>query len=87
MLRTYNERLFEDKLYPSYAKIQAAKIKCYLQNITVTENGSEIKLQSLLDHTTSQIIKSLPNQDFFDIGTEGFTWKVGNGWYFWATKF
>jgi len=70
LLRAYNKHLFGNKLYPPYAKIQAAKQKCYPQNISVTENGAKIKLQSLLDHTTSQIIKSLPNQDLLDIGTE-----------------
>lgn len=70
LLRTYNKHLFEEKLYPSYAKIQTVKKKCFPQDIIITENGAEIKLQSLLDHTTSQIIKSLPDQDFFDIDTE-----------------
>lgn len=70
LLRNYNKSLFGDKLYPSYNKIQTAKKKCYPQNITVTENGAKIKLQSLLDHTTSQIIKSLPNPDVLDKSTE-----------------
>lgn len=46
--------------------------KCYPQNITITENGAEIKLQSLLDYTTSQIINSLPNHSF-DINTKKLT--------------
>ncbi|EFN61673.1 hypothetical protein EAG_12979, partial [Camponotus floridanus] len=58
------------ELYPSYTKIQVAKKQCYPQNITVIKNGAKIKLQSLLDHTTSQIIKSLSKQDFLGINTE-----------------
>ncbi|KYN22385.1 hypothetical protein ALC57_05219 [Trachymyrmex cornetzi] len=70
LLRTYNECLFGNKFYPSYENIQAAKKKCYPQNIIVNENGAKVKLQSLLDHTISQIMKLLSNQDFLDISTE-----------------
>lgn len=38
LLRTYNERLFGNKFYPSYAKIHAVKKNCYPKDITVTEN-------------------------------------------------
>lgn len=44
-------------IYPSYAKVVAAKNRCYPSDITVTETLAEVKLQSLIDHTCDRILK------------------------------
>lgn len=46
-------------LYPSYHKILDAKTRCYPGNeyITVTDSIAEVKLQALLDHTATRIVK------------------------------
>lgn len=49
------------KLYPSYYKIQQAKLQCYppKSTITITDSLAEIKLQALLDLTTKRILDGL----------------------------
>lgn len=48
-------------LYPSYYKIQQAKLDCYppKEAITVTDLKAKVSLQALLDITAARIIKSL----------------------------
>lgn len=48
-------------VYPCYSLLQQAKKECYPkeESINVTETCAEIKLQDLLDHTTSRLIKYL----------------------------
>lgn len=47
----------EANIYPSYEKILLAKNNCYpkLESIEVSETAAQVKLQSLLDHTTIRI--------------------------------
>lgn len=61
------------RLYPPYYKVKEAKELCYPSDVSITEISAEIKLQSLIDHTTRRlctvqedVIKSLPD-DSFDI--------------------
>lgn len=58
-LRMYNEDLQGDKLYPPYEAIREAKKKCYSKDIIVTENGTSVKLQSLLNHTVHRMFLTL----------------------------
>lgn len=51
-----NEKGFK-KLFPTYDKILEAKKHCYPNNILVTNSSVEVPLQSLLDHTTSRVVK------------------------------
>lgn len=44
-------------VYPSYEKVAAAKKLCYPSDIKVNETSAEVKLQSLLNHTCSRILK------------------------------
>lgn len=44
-------------IFPSYEKVLKAKAFSYPEKITVSESGAEVDLQSLLDHTASQILK------------------------------
>lgn len=62
-LRKYNLHLFEAKSYPPYDKIRSAKENCYPENINISEYGTSVKLQSLLDHTARRIIESLPTSE------------------------
>lgn len=57
-------RLRHSNLYPSYQNVLTAKKDCYpnCNAITVTETSIEIKLQDLLDHTTSRIIDANINK-------------------------
>lgn len=41
--------------FPSYKVVQAAKKLCYPVDITATEIGASVKLQSLLDHTVERL--------------------------------
>lgn len=61
------------RLYPSYKVVQQAKIKCYPLKLemTITESIAEVKLQSLLNHTTerimlmqTEVIKNLTSENF-----------------------
>lgn len=45
--------------FPSYKVVQAAKKLCYPTDITVTETGASVKLQSLLDHTGERLCLTL----------------------------
>lgn len=58
-LRSYNFLLFKDKNYPPYEKLRCLKKDCYPDNVTITEHGASVHLQSLLDHTIHRIISSL----------------------------
>jgi len=49
-------------IYPPYYKILEAKKQCYPSNLTVTEKGAENDLQSLLDHTSTRIVKTLNSE-------------------------
>lgn len=46
-------------IYPSYHKVLEAKSRCYppKEAQTVTESSAEIRLQELLDHTTTRILE------------------------------
>lgn len=61
-LRMYNEHLHGVKLYPSYKDIWEAKKKCYPKDITITGNGTSVKLQSLLDYTVRKIFLTLDKE-------------------------
>lgn len=58
-LRSYNEKLLGHKNYPPYPKVSSAKTRCYPEDIHVTDNGANIELQSLLDHTIRRLIYSI----------------------------
>lgn len=49
----------EINILPSYAQIIKAKKECYPCHTEVTESGARVKLQSLLDHTSERLLKSL----------------------------
>ena len=51
------------QVYPSYHKVQAAKMLCYppKEDITVTDVGAKIKLQGLLDHAAKRLFSVLQN--------------------------
>ncbi|CAH2098980.1 unnamed protein product [Euphydryas editha] len=49
---------------PSYHKVLSAKKSCYPPDITVSERGVTIKLQSVLDLTVKQILRVIGYQDF-----------------------
>lgn len=59
ILRSYNLSLFNNKNYPPYKKLSAAKEDCYPNNTTITECGAYVHLQSLLDHTVNRIVCSI----------------------------
>lgn len=65
-------------LYPSYYKVQQAKMDCFPPKdaITVTDTMAKVALQALLDITVKRIIKSLPdeitNQSMILISKWGF---------------
>ena len=44
-------------IYPPYSKIGEAKERSYPQDISVSETCAEVKLQSLLDHTSRRIME------------------------------
>lgn len=48
-------------LYPSYYKIMQAKLNCYpkKEDITLTEDGASLKLQALLNLTTSRLLEAM----------------------------
>lgn len=52
-------------LYPSYYKIQQAKLNCYPapESVTVTDYSAEINLQALLDVTVKRLLDSLPERE------------------------
>lgn len=58
-LRQNNNKMFGNKIYPNYKEIQKAKTKCYPKNISITEDGARVNLQSLLEHTTTRIFEVL----------------------------
>lgn len=43
-------------LYPSYRHVLEAKKRTYPPNITISETSADVKLQSLLDHTSERIL-------------------------------
>lgn len=47
-----------NKMYPPYHKVKAAKQLCYPCDISVTETRAEVKLQSLMDHTITRLCKA-----------------------------
>lgn len=60
--RQYNIiRSYNPDMYPSYPQIREAKKECYpdKESIKVTETLAEIKLQSLMDHTATRLLKDL----------------------------
>lgn len=46
-------------MYPAYNKIRQAKQKCYPDRefVTITDRSAEIKLQALVDHTTTRLME------------------------------
>jgi hypothetical protein len=52
------------QIFPSYYQVQLAKLDTYPEksSITVTENGARVKLQSLLDHTTTRLMQVVDQQ-------------------------
>ncbi|CAH0558999.1 unnamed protein product [Brassicogethes aeneus] len=52
-------KLHNSNLFPSYEHIKKSKNECYPGDITTTEMGSEIGLQSLLDHTSKRLLESV----------------------------
>lgn len=44
-------------IYPCYPKVLEAKTRCYPSNISVNETIAEVKLQPLLDHTCTRILR------------------------------
>lgn len=62
-LREATIRQGSKDIYPSYYKVQKAKLQCYPSKecISVTDSSAEIVLQSLLDLTVARIFESLPN--------------------------
>ena len=50
--------------YSSYYKLQKEKLKCYpsTDSVTVTETTSDVRLQDLLDHTTSRLCDFLKDE-------------------------
>lgn len=54
-------------LYPSYHDILKAKSAAYPEDIVITEQKCEVKLQSLLNHTIKRIFQHL--QDFDTVST------------------
>lgn len=55
-------------IFPAYNHILAAKKKCYPEGVKVSEAGAEVPLQSLLDHTSNRIVKTLEDEDRLKIG-------------------
>lgn len=55
----YIVRLKDKLRFPSYKIIQQAKQDCYpdKDQITITDTSADIKLQALLDHTSSRLIQ------------------------------
>jgi hypothetical protein len=47
-------------IYPNYQKLRAVKEECYPHNEAIVNSDSvaEVKLQALLDHTFSQLLKA-----------------------------
>lgn len=65
-------------IYPSYYKVQQAKLQCYppKQSVTVTDSSARISLQALLDITVKRILEGLSdnvqNKDLKLISKWGF---------------
>lgn len=53
------------ELYPAYNLVREAKKMCYPLDIISTENSVVVKLQSLLDHTTSRLLSTLELENHF----------------------
>lgn len=68
----YNLSLFNDKNYPLYKKLSAVKKDCYPNNITITECGTYVHLQSLLDYTVNRIICSIDSLKLNDANGKKF---------------
>lgn len=64
-------------ILPAYSKVLAAKKNCYPENITAAESSVEVKLQSLLDHTTLRLVKSL---EPYDLQHNENTWIFIHKW-------
>ena len=62
-LRKHNFILFGNKQYPPYEKILLGKQQCYPENITITETGAAVELQSLLDLTVVRIFSLISKEN------------------------
>ena len=51
------------RILPNYNEVLEVKKECYPDEIIITENSAEIKLQSLLDNTTMRLAKSVKSLD------------------------
>lgn len=67
-------------IYPSYYKVQKAKMECYppKTSVTVTDSSAKITLQALLDLTVNRILESLPSTS----GTQGKQLILTSKWGF-----
>ena len=66
-LRTHNKRMFGQKMYPNYKKIQQGKNMCFPENITVNDLGANVPIISLLIHTTKRVIMAFSEDKFKSI--------------------
>lgn len=80
-LKKFVNNKFSGDVLPSYQKILKAKTKCYPEKRNVTETLAEVELQSLLDHTASRIVESLPVSTKNDLA-EGTTAILIGKWGF-----
>lgn len=58
-LRSYNQSMFDIKLYPRYGVITEAKNACYPENIKISDTGAAIDIISLLDQALQRILMML----------------------------
>ncbi|GAB0091396.1 uncharacterized protein DMENIID0001_062370 [Sergentomyia squamirostris] len=50
---------FDKEKFPCYSVLQKAKVECFPENVIVSEREAEVKLQSLLDHTSQRLCMEL----------------------------
>lgn len=62
-LRAHLKIIKGTKVLVPYKQLETGKQQCYPANIEISEQGASVDLQSLLDHTASRIIETLPKED------------------------
>ncbi|KAJ8937088.1 hypothetical protein NQ314_012031 [Rhamnusium bicolor] len=65
-------RRFDKDRFPCYSLLQTAKLECYpkKEEITITSNYAEVRLQALMDHTTYRLCLYLSDDIFERFSSE-----------------
>ncbi|KAJ8666627.1 hypothetical protein QAD02_008289 [Eretmocerus hayati] len=60
--RAYEREVLGENMSPSYKRIQAAKERCYPEDIEGSESQAKISIQSLLNHSFSRLLMTFPDE-------------------------